>query len=1233
MNLIFDNQRENALEVVKSENYNTTDIEAVLLKRIVEAENGLLKYDDKFIEQFMSFDEFEYYLYAFWTQYYFFEDYIGNGFNENHDKVLSEIEFQKVKIPTIRYGLNYLSAVVSRSNKNWNGFNKNINQIPAIRNWEYCGVFENLNMSGFDIVYEPENEPNLNTDFNAQSNGKTNWYRSKTTESEVYNFFSNHAEYGAGVNYAQTFIQSESDKDVLLKLGKSDYIKVWLNDQLVVENSEVHGTEIDALSYKVNLSKGTNRILVKSASRGTSPYFVIRLSDYNGEPIRGIDNDLSKRDYKKSSSTRNISEEVIHPVELYFKNKIENEDGNPELNKICLANTYLRNGKIDEAQRLIEGLYSAYPNSSFLRSYLITCHEKKGNTTTVDKITKNMVHDDPNYYLSLFSDIEDFDAMLKLDLKDFDDKVKQIEASTNLDYVANVGKLFKYLRVEDLSKVREVLNDYLNDNTLPSSTFHTFADIYSSMFNDDEKTVEVLENYNKNHFSWDVVSYLKFYYKKQNKYDKANNLYIDLLDRLVANNDVNYNIITNLFEISKYQEALPYIDKALNNFPNSFLFLKYKADALYQIGKVDEALPLYKKVLSKRANNKEVRAKIDDIENKSDLLKTFEITDFYGYVKAHRNTIDKNNYGLNILLSQTNILAYDNGGGEYRTTFIYEITSQNGINILKEYDLGLGGDYTIHKSEIIKTDGSIVPADKNGSKLVFDELSIGDVILINYDSDYYSTGRFFDEQVLNRSFEGYHPNIKNVYRVIYGKKQINHVKSSDKIKYKVSSLNSLYVHEWSLENSEGISPSEDYMPVLGDLVPKVHISTIQSWSEIANWYADLVRNQLKDDDVVELTFNKIFPNKSHLLIPKLERAEKIYYYITENLNYSSVSFRQSGFVPQKPSKTITSKLGDCKDLSSLFLVLAQKADIDANLVLILTSDYGKQELVLPDTDFNHCIARINIDDKTYYLELTNKNLPFLSFPLSLHNAVALDIPNKNISSEINKSVYFLNPTETRKQAKHKAASIIRVPSSEEENASCSYNHIATGHLSSYYIDLQRTKEGDLFNESVFNELDNRSIFQLEYQNLESFNNDISEAEVSYNIDIGIDLEINKIMEYYTFKIPFFLHPYNQDIIKLENRNHPINYKTYENSDFYEENINLILEEGFEFVDIPENLDLKFKNHKYKLTYILKSKNDLTINIESNLDFENISPDEYSDFKNFVKNVLDSRKEILKFKAQ
>ncbi|EDP70136.1 hypothetical protein FBALC1_11402 [Flavobacteriales bacterium ALC-1] len=1222
-NALLDNNRDDAQAIMSKKNTNKNDIEAVLLKKIIESENGQLSFDIDFIKSMSKFKEFENYLFALWTEPYFFNDYFENGFNIDHVQIFENIDFSTISNSTLKSAIIYLNAIVNRYNKDWDGFYEKLNTINTISDWEYCGVFENLNMSGIDIPYPPEKEPDLGVLFDAQSNGMTQWYHNKHTF-ELYNFFSNHDEFGYGVNYAQTFIESDKDQTVVLKLGKSGLVKVWLNDALIIEKNEKYITELDAYSYKVNLKKGINRILIKIALNSETPYFIMRLENLQGQPLKGVKATLKKRNYKKSVNTENLLKEDVHFAEAYFKNRLDNAIGNEYINRLCLFKTYLRNGKIEEAHTVIEPWYNKATRSSFLKTQMIAYYDKIGDVSSVSKIKENLIRRDPDYFASLLYAYDDFEELMKLDMQEYKSKLQKLGNAVDVSYMTNLSQLLIHLRENDFTNLRKELDALITNESLPSTIHATFAEFFSEVFNDDDATITALEAFNKKFFNWEVQTYLSHYYSKQNRTEDALKVYTEQLEHLDQDNNYHYKIIGILHEKMQFEKSLPYIEKAIENFPNSHLFLKYKADAYLQLNKKAEAIELYKKSLVKNPSNKELRNKINDLSNWVNPLNAYEIDNFYTYADTYRNAIESNNYGLNTILSQTNILGYENGGGEYKSTFIYELTSQNGISIFKEYNLGLGGDYIIHKSEAIKPDGSIIPADKNGSVLVFDQLEINDIILINYSASYSSSGRFYKDHILRHNFKGYHPSVNHAYRFFNKNKNIPTLISGGDANYNVKKVGDYYVHEWVEENLDGIPIGEDYMPPFSDNVPRLHISTIESWNEIANWYSDLVRNQLRQDNTVKSEFKKLFP-KGHKQLSEDERAKIIYYYIMDNFNYSHVNFRQSGYVPQKPSKTIKSKLGDCKDLSSLFLVFAQMADLESNLVLILTSDYGKNNLVRPSTDFNHCIAKVKIDDKYFYLELTDQNLPYKALPMSLRDATALDIPFKTSQKKTSDLYHLVSNNRDKALFSSEYKMFIK-----DSITTLDLTTKTNSHLASYYIKINKEEKDDLLKETLFKDISDRTSETIELDKVMGMNYNRDEGVISYRTILNIDIEINQIGDYYTFKAPKFLNPYNENIIELKTRNYSIDYKQYENADFYKEKIELKLTEAYKFVEIPKQETFKYKNHEFSIDYNLTKQNVLEVTIDSKVNSENISQEDYLEFKVYVKKVLDTKDTIIKY---
>ncbi|MFQ3239797.1 MAG: hypothetical protein ACI9NI_002110, partial [Olleya marilimosa] len=321
---------------------------------------------------------------------------------------------------------------------------------------------------------------------------------------------------------------------------------------------------------------------------------------------------------------------------------------------------------------------------------------------------------------------------------------------------------------------------------------------------------------------------------------------------------------------------------------------------------------------------------------------------------------------------------------------------------------------------------------------------------------------------------------------------------------KITTKGDSKLYEWTIVNNPGLPQGEDYMPSDVDVAEYIHLSTIDNWNEISIWYSDLVRSVMEVNATVQDTFDTLFPD-GYKHLSEDQRAKIIYNYIRNNFTYSYVSFRQSGFVPQKPSKTIKTSLGDCKDFSTLFVTLAKKADLDANLVLVLTSDYGYNSLVLPSTDFNHCIAKVKINGKDQFLELTDKYLPYKSLPTSLRGATALEIPLDRKDTKI----YDLFKLENlaREQAISKNVVTLNI---NKDKIGMLIDSEYTGHINSYYSSVFSEPNAEVIKTSIYDDYNNRLSDDFTLNSVSNIERKNDDMLIKFTSDMTLNKKINKI---------------------------------------------------------------------------------------------------------------------------
>lgn len=1221
---VFKNDRKQALTL--AQDLSEDNAMHMITKEMVKNENGLFSTDEKFASRFKQQEDFEYFLYAFWSSHFLFQDYLSSGFNNTNLKSIYEFDAKEINEPLTKEALVYLQSVAYRYKNEWDKYNSLNASIPAIREWQFCGAFENLNGSGLSTAYAPESSVSSTTGYDANSNGTVNWYNNTNFKSESYQFIGNHTEYGSSINYAQTFIESPVEQRVTIRIGASAAFKAWLNDVEIIEKEDNYTNDIDAHVVAVTIPQGSSRFLLKLSDVASTPYFIVRVTDENGKAVTNITTSAKPRTYKKSSKNVVNPTEQSHPIEEYFAKKIA---ANPDnyFNKIALVRTYLRNSKYIEAKPIVGDLLREFPESSFLRGLMILCYNLESDTNSANELEKNIVKDDKEYYMSYVYRLQETNKLFKMSMEEFEEFVDGFRKATDYDMITITADLFMAVRKNDKEEIEQFMDDLTSNHIDHFSILKTFVTFYSSFLSKPEKEQNFYENHLKKHFDYSTLKTLARIYDEKGQQPKVLKLFENLYANLNYDNNYLLDYASYLSKYKKYDKAIELYNRALENYPYSFTTMQKLGDIYYQLDNKEKALAYFKNCLQHNGGYSAVRKKVEDIQKNGGQLKKLQIEDVYAFIEEKRVDETPNNYGYNYLLDEMLVQLYEQGGGTSMNRYIIKVTSKNGIESLKEFNLGLSGGYSIIKSEIVKEDNSIKPASRSGSNLVFNDLEVGDVINIEYSTNWSNSGRFFRDYVDYFQVDSYHPTLEQRvvvmapkshsfdYRVVNGEVPLVEKTEGD---YKI--------YEWKFTNEKPLPTYEDYMPGISEVGRYVHVGSIKSWNDIALWYSDLVRPQMKYNDEVDKVFKQIF-TKPLSSYTDNQKAELIYNYIAENLSYSFVTFKQSGYVPQKPSKTIKTKLGDCKDLSTLFVVLADKANLDSHLVLVLTSDYGKQAMILPNQDFNHCIVKVFIDGKEQYLELTDNTMPFKALPPSLEYATFLDIPNHRVQ-QVKEGIYI---TENPDRILSTNSSNVRIYLGDDTVQPMEVETIMGGSISSAYRRVFKENQGEVVNKQLEEDFQSRINADVSLDSIYKVTSDYLNPEFRFTSKLKLNEKLEEFGNTKIFKVPFIANPYDSDLIKYEKRAYPIEYVLYENADSYKTVIDVIPGNGETFVEVPKDVAMSFKDHSYSIQYKILSNGNLQIISEAKTPKRRIEVEEYPEFRKYVKSFLDARKRMVGFK--
>lgn len=1099
-----------------------------------------------------------------------------------------------------------------------------INDIGVIHNWQFAGPFENISQSGYYKDYGPLSNPKPDAVFKSLTYADVKWFTPASELQDAWTPATYQFENSTAVIYAQTFVMSETDQEVYCCAGTSGSLKVWLNDELLVAEPEERTTEMDCYITKCNLKKGVNRLLVQLGYTGNSyPSFSIRLTDNTFHPVKGLKGSPVYAPYPVSTEKR---KNVLIPVfaETFFKDKISAEPENL-LNYLLLADVYQRNGQIINARNILADAVKKAPENCLLKMKMAEALTKENNRTLLLEEVEKIKQLDPDCLL-----------VMELNIKELLKNQKYEELSTLLEKrIARFGEdestagyklavLVQEKKYEELVKEVERLYKKYPAN---QDVLEMMYAVKKNVYKDKKGAMALFEKFFKDNYSYKVYGNYATELEEQGDNDKA----LRIRQKLAADfpySPQEFNTLAKYhYGAKQYDKAEEYIRMALDLAPYSESYWEMLGDVLSEKQKVIEATAAYNKSLLYNPKQFIIINKIRKLKGKKEAYELVMQPEVDPVIKADDQSKAKNtDYGYYYILDQKDVILQPGGAAEEYYLTIIRITNQKGVDRYKESSISYGNSQTllIEKAEVVKKNGARLDGEKNDNEIVFTNLEAGDVIIFKYRIRNYTYGRLAKHFWDHYYFGGQIYTSLTHYSVLVPEGQeFYYTFNNHTLKPEITDVENFKKYTWEIKENEP-DKDEPLMPPLSDVSPTLHVSTVASWNEIANWYSDISNTKEEEDIEIGRLYHELFPDEQKKLT-QFQKAKIIYQYISENIRYSSVSFRQSAFVPQRPALTLTTRLGDCKDLSSLFVTLARMAGINAQMVLVNTRDNGQKEIMLPGVEFNHCIVKAELDSKVYYIELTDNYLPFNALPNNDIGAVILEIPYKKTTD---KASLQLLQGEGRQRDVVKRYMEIK-PSGND--LSVSVNTVKYGAASSAtrtnYLNLDNDKLVKKLEESVAGSYKNNlKMLSASVKNLDKLYD-----SVEYSYSYLVKNEVAEIGSMKTFRITYPDVVASLSQFTAESRKYPVEYWSYEDIDQYETRITIQAPAGTKFVELPASENLAYNGIRYSLEYVLKAPDKLIVTRKFISPRQNIAPSEYKAFKEFFEKIVRAEQKFIAYK--
>ncbi len=1088
----------------------------------------------------------------------------------------------------------------------------------AIDKWQILCAFDNTSGGGFDKDWGALTKPKPTEKFINQLGAEISWYVPKQKRADRWVDFNFYTVLNSTVVYAQSFVESPIDQDVYLRVGTSGSLKVWVNDALTMNIEEERNCDMDIYINKINLKKGANRLLVQLGQSDIQQLnFLLRLTDDQANPVSGLNVSDQYRDYTIETASNSKNELLPLFAEAYFMDAIHKDTSDP-LNYMLLAETYLRNDKSFEATNLLKKMEKKYPKSTFIHTRLMEAYLRARNRIDFNKEIETMKQMDSTAFVVLqykmdeAKDEENYEKAWSI--------LEEIEKTygKSLEIMISRVDLAAYLNKYDelFAEADELYKKY--PYNADAVAYQCAVQKY--VMNNKKKALDVLNKFYKNYFNNTIYNQLYSIYLEDGNNKKA----IEVLKEKIACSPYSYGYISDyantLLNQQKYREALMLSDEMLAFNPYLSYTYQFKG-SIYSAMKQDElAKENYQKAIYYGKTAYEAREQLRLLERKKTIFDIFPKNNLDSLMAvAPASTVYPESNAL-VLLNDYKMVFYPEGATEHNYDIAVKMFNASAIEAWKEYSIYFNPNFQtleLLKYEVIKPNGQKIRAEADQETVVFTNLEVGDVLHLEYRLKDLGTGplsNYFSDQSLMQYAI---PSMLNKCAILLPKdKKFQYTVNGATIQPVVTSIENMELYEWSMSNTLPIK-DEPLMPNYVDVAPVLTYSAFPDWKFIGEWYRDLTFNRfsVQTDYVFSSTIKEILNGNENA--SQLEKAALFYQYILKNVTYSNVPFRQSSHIPQKPSKTITTRLGDCKDVATLFVAMCRAENITANLVLLDSKENGINHMLLPSPDFDHCIAQLVIDNKTYYIELTNNKLPFAAIGDFELNSNILPIPYKdepmNIALTTLKTPYrdtnALIRTKTVVFNDKDMQVALHTKRTGAEAASMRYA----------YADLGMEDRLKYITQSIAADYTVPvKVSNLLFRDLDN---------LSDSLIIEYEVEIKNVLQEVA-GMSIFDMPWTDKVVSLnsfteEARKYPLQLSNYVNVDMEEEEIILIIPKGKILSEEPENIRFDCSNASYTLTFRREGKDKLIAKRTFIRKTDVITPADYPSFRKFIYEVSEN----------
>lgn len=403
---------------------------------------------------------------------------------------------------------------------------------------------------------------------------------------------------------------------------------------------------------------------------------------------------------------------------------------------------------------------------------------------------------------------------------------------------------------------------------------------------------------------------------------------------------------------------------------------------------------------------------------------------------------------------------------------------------------------------------------------------------------------------------------------------------------------------------------EDYMRSYKNYMSKIAFelrsiqipySTVQeftrSWSEIGD---DLMKRKIFGGEIKK---GKIVNNivNQYDGMGEEEKLIAIYEHIKKNIRWDG---RTSLYSRKGIKKCLSESAGSSGDINLALIATLKKAGYDVAPVVLSTRANGMIPFSYPTIDkLNYVIARVNLNEKTYYLDATDDFLPASVLPIRCFNGKAV-ILGDGVAKAVN-----LKATTTHKSTTQYTLSITDDGTLEGELIKSSAGYAAIGMRKK----ISRADDEESYIEELENGQEGLIIEDHEFENL---NNVYKDLRSTFTVTIDDKAEMAGDLIYLN---PMLTEAITENPFKMEERKYPVDYAIPIEETYI---LKLDIPEGYAIESLPQGTRITLPEKGATFTFSAKVIGQ-KINVISRLKIKKTLyvESEYAGLKEFYNIIL------------